>query len=244
MPEVTEKEVELKELDKDGKPTGKTIKVKVKKDEDGNATLTVDGDDTTLEELKKNKKPGPGENDRPARVTGYYDAPYPADNRNITIIVDCAKTPPIVEIVVTFADGDDQGKRDEPNCQKFEISPEECTRLKAFIWQLEIPELVALGPGVPQDFAGDKWIGSALAAFGASMEQVGQALTESRPEWIVGPGGLAAYPGAFAGIAIRFSRTKDTLELVVTADKEHVRVPGNQAPPKETGDREKREGKE
>jgi hypothetical protein len=220
MPEETEKEIELKELDKQGKPTGKKIKVKVKKAKgEKKAVITVGGKSMELTDLKKNKKPKQGDKDVPAKISGLYDAPDFYTNRDVTIIVDCDAKPPTVEIVITYATGDDKGKRDEDNCQKFEIDPAECPKLKAFIWQLEVPELLALGPDLPVDMKGDEWIASALGAMGEVLLQAGTALAESRPEWLMYADRVATFPTRLPGTSVLLSRHSDVLELVVSASK-------------------------
>src|SRR6266851_227022 len=167
-----DKEIEIEVTEEDPKTHVKTKKKITIKKKAGKAEADLGS--KTLTGLKKSKPPVPPKKE-PTKVSGRYHPNWGADDRDVTIVIDCDANPPTVEVVVTYAEGTDKGKRDEENCHKYEIDPRECKKAKDFVEGLDVPYLVALGPAVGDRYMAD-WIGPALEALAVVLIEVGEAL--------------------------------------------------------------------
>ncbi|MBS2025392.1 MAG: hypothetical protein JST92_23575 [Deltaproteobacteria bacterium] len=182
------------------------------------ATLTADGDSKELTGVRKHQPANPPNppGDKP-RVTGRYHPGWGADDRNITIIVDCDSKPCTIEVIVTYAEGSDAGTRDTAHCQKYNISPEECARLKQFIHDLNVPQMASAGPRVSDGGYADAWMGGALAAIGSQLGHAGAAMLTSNTEWLeLDPRTLALVP-TLGGVSITVTREGSHMQLVARA---------------------------
>jgi hypothetical protein len=114
-------EITVTEVDPD---TGARVtrRVKIEKTGADEARLTdAEGKERTLDRVRKREPDNPTEDD-PVRVTGRLDVPFPANDRTITFVVRCDRTPPVVELVVTYAEGDHRGQRDEARCKSYQLT--------------------------------------------------------------------------------------------------------------------------
>jgi len=207
-------EITVTEIDPD---TGARVtrRVKIEKTGAGKARLTdAAGKKRELDGVRKREPDRPTEED-PVRVTGRLDVPWPADDRTITFVVRCDRTPPVVELVVTYAEGDHRGQRDEARCKSYQLTAEECRRLRRFIHDLDVPPLVAVGPAVELGPFADAWLAPAMGALAANLDEVAGAVRSGRPSWYPTDDGEIALVPVTPGATITCVSDGDELTVVV-----------------------------
>ncbi len=207
-------EITVTEVDPD---TGARVtrRVKIEKTGADEARLTdAEGKERTLDRVRKREPDNPTEDD-PVRVTGRLDVPFPANDRTITFVVRCDRTPPVVELVVTYAEGKDRGQRDEARCKSYQLTPEECRRLRRFIHELDVPSLVALGPGVDLGPFAEAWLTPAVGALAENLDAAASAVRAGRPSWYPTDDGAIELVPVTPGATITCVRDGDELCVVV-----------------------------